>query len=234
MTANHATAPKTKSAPPPAEKKDPNTYRLVDGDDGISKNMTQSEMLAVLTTKSAVSANTLKAYSNSGDALQVTDLLGELRKVSDQVSGGNLQPVEKMLVYQAITLDAIFNNLAQKAHRAEYMKNMEIYLRLAMKAQSQSRAAIEAIGLLKNPAPYIRQANIASGHQQVNNGMYATTQSHTHAENVTSSPNKLLEGQQDERLDISKAKTPGRTNKELETVGAIDRAKVGRRQTKSG
>jgi len=234
MPPKHTTAPKKTSAASPAEKKDSNTYRLVDGDDGISKNMTRSEMLAVLTTKSAVSANTLKAFSNSGDALEVTDLLGELRKVSDAVSGGNLQPVEKMLVYQAITLDAIFNNLAQKAHRAEYMKNLEIYLRLAMKAQAQSRSAIEAIGLLKNPAPYIRQANIASGHQQVNNGMYATTPSHTHAGNVTSSPNKLLEGQQDERLDIGKAKTPGRVDTELETVGAIDGPQVTRRQAKSG
>ena len=30
-----------------------------------------------------------------------------------------------MLVKQAMTLDAIFNSLAQKSHRQDYMKQME-------------------------------------------------------------------------------------------------------------
>ena len=42
-------------------------------------------------------------------------------------------------------------------------------MRLALKAQAQARSTAEALALLKNPMPYIRQANIANGPQQVNN-----------------------------------------------------------------
>ena len=231
MTVKTSRAPKTTTSP--AKKNEPNTFRVGTGD-GITADMNRSQMLAVLTTASAVSANTLKLYSGTRDALDVTDLLGELRKVSDTVSGGNLKHVEKMLVYQAITLDAMFNNLAQKATRAEHMKGMEAYTRLAMKAQSQSRATIETIGLLKNPQPYIKQANIAAGHQQVNNA-YASTSAHTHAGNIPFEPNKLMEGQQHgERMDMGAAATPGRADTQLETVGAIDRTKDTRRQAKGG
>ena len=45
-----------------------------------------------------------------------------------------------MLTNQAITLDNISANLAERAHRQEYMKLMETYLRLALKAQAQARA----------------------------------------------------------------------------------------------
>ena len=51
-------------------------------------------------------------------------------------------------------------------------------MRLAMKAQSQCRATAEALALMKNPQPYIRQANIAQGPQQVNNS-YASASGHS-------------------------------------------------------
>jgi transposase InsO family protein len=44
-------------------------------------------------------------------------------------------------------------------------------MRLALKAQSQCRATVEALAEMKNPKPvaYVQQANIANGPQQVNN-----------------------------------------------------------------
>jgi len=46
-------------------------------------------------------------------------------------------------------------------------------LKLALRAQNQCRATIETLSVVKNPptATFVRQANIAAGHQQVNNGM---------------------------------------------------------------
>jgi hypothetical protein len=45
-------------------------------------------------------------------------------------------------------------------------------MRLALKAQSQSRATVETLAAIKNPpVVYARQANFAAGHQQVNNGV---------------------------------------------------------------
>ncbi len=71
-------------------------------------------------------------------------------------------------------------------------------MRLALKAQAQARSTAEALALLKNPQPYIRQANIANGHQQVNN-TYASASAHTGiptgAKNFESAQNRLLEAQ---------------------------------------
>ena len=48
---------------------------------------------------------------------------------------------------------------------------MADYLRLALKAQAQSRATAEALAAIKQgPVVIARQANIAHGPQQVNNG----------------------------------------------------------------
>jgi len=51
------------------------------------------------------------------------------------------------------------------------MDNLDRYLELALRAQSQSRATWDALATIKNPpvAGYVRQANIAHGPQQVNN-----------------------------------------------------------------
>lgn len=69
-------------------------------------------------------------------ATAVTDLLNEMRKAGDEVSDGSTERLERMLVSQALVLDEIFNNLAQRSHLAEYIKNLEIYLRLALKAEA--------------------------------------------------------------------------------------------------
>lgn len=202
---------------------DADTYRITEGSHGLNSSMTHSQMLATLATKSALSASTAKLYLASGDDLQVSDLLDEMKKAGQEVNDGKLSRAEQMLVNQAIVLDAMFNNLAQRALKADYMKNLETYLRLSLKAQAQARATIEALAVIKNPPPYIKQANIAQGHQQVNNHMYASTSGHTGAEKIKSSPNKLLEAS-NERLDIGAAAAPGRADTAMATLEAIDRA----------
>ena len=78
---------------------------------------------------------------------------------------------------QAHTLDLIFNNLTRRAvanMQEGYVPVAETYLRLALKAQSQSRASIESLAQIKNPpVVYARQAYLANGPQQVNNGVAA-------------------------------------------------------------
>jgi hypothetical protein len=90
----------------------------------------------------------------------------------------NFSGIERMLTAQTLALDAIFNNLAQKAVNAEHLSKMETYLKLALKAQAQARCTAEALSTIKNPQPYISQANISQGHQQVNN-TYASASVHT-------------------------------------------------------
>ena len=174
--ATKATPKKTPATTP--EKTDPNGYRIVAEEWGFTKDDTHSRALAALSTRSAMTATTYKAYAGGGDMLEVSDLMIELRKAGDEVAGGNMSRVEKMLTHQALTLDAIFNSMAQRSHKQDTFKGIEVLMRLALKAQAQARSTAEALALLKNPMPYIRQANIAQGPQQVNNGN-ASASGHT-------------------------------------------------------
>ena len=96
---------KTTKATSPA-KRNPDAFEILKSED------TQSQALAKLATNSVLSAVTLKRYSNAGDDLEVADLVTEMRKAGGEVVAGDMGRVERMLVNQAITLDAIFNNMA--------------------------------------------------------------------------------------------------------------------------
>lgn len=208
-------SPKTAPVTPPA-KRNPDAFEVVKSGD------TTSQALAKLATTSVLSAVTLKRYSGAGDALEVPDLVIEMRKAGDEVVDGNMGRVERMLANQAMTLDAIFNDMAQRSGRQDTYKGIEVLMRLALKAQAQARSTAEALALLKNPAPYIRQANMTTGPQQVNN-TYAGTPSHSGiqsgAGNSRSEPNKLLEANHGQRLDIGAQAAAGRANQKLATVG---------------
>ncbi|MEZ5816759.1 MAG: hypothetical protein R3D44_06730, partial [Hyphomicrobiaceae bacterium] len=102
--------------------------------------------------------------------------LAELNRQISAITGGDLTGAERMLVAQANTLDAIFNDLARRAaaNAGQYLEAMEIYMRQALRAQSQCRATLETLAAIKNPPVVIaRQANVTTGPQQVNNGVSA-------------------------------------------------------------
>jgi hypothetical protein len=208
-------SPKTAPAILP-KKRDPNAFEVVKSED------TKSQALAKLTTTSSLAAVTLKRYSGAGDEMDVADLLTEMRKAGDEVVAGDMGRVERMLANQALTLDSIFNDMAQRSGRQDSYKGIEVLMRLALKAQAQARSTAEALALLKNPMPYIKQANMTTGPQQVNN-TYAGTPSHSGiqsgAGNSRSEPNKLLEADHGQRLDIGAQAAAGRANQKLETVG---------------
>jgi hypothetical protein len=166
--------------------------------EGLSSDMTQSHIVASMTTRSVNSAYTVKKFANVEDSVEVSDYILELQKAGNEVVDGNLGRLERMLTSQAIALDTIFNKLAIKAANSEYMKNYEGFMRLAFKAQAQARSTVEALAMLKHPQPYISQTNIGQvGHNQVNNA-YAITSSNTDipmatvAEDLDIAPNKLL------------------------------------------
>ena len=167
------------------------------GEHGLSEDMTQSQIYAALSARSYLMAQTMRDYGGFDKAtIKVQDMYLELQKAGSEVVRGDLSRIEYALTNQFLTLDAIFANLAERSKRQEYINQVDVYLRLALKAQAQARATAEALALLKNPMPYIKQANIAQGHQQVNN-MYGSASAHTDnltgAENSASAPNKLLD-----------------------------------------
>jgi len=218
MAAKKSTPKKsaTVSKVSPPRRADPNAFEIEQNED------TRSQSLAKLATTSTLSAFTLKGYSSAGDDLEVRDLVVEMRKAGDEAVAGDMGRVERMLTNQLMTLDAIFNNMAQRSHRQDTFKGIEVLMRLALKAQAQARSTAEALAVIKNPMPYIKQANIAHGHQQVNNTA-THTPSHSgirsHAGNSETEPNKLLEADHGQRLDIGAQAQAGRAGEAVAALG---------------
>ena len=103
------------------------------------------------------------------------------------------------------------------------MPPTQALMSLAFKAQNQSRATLQALVQLKQPSntTFVKQANIAQGHQQVNN---------LTEKNITPQ-NELLKGSYAE-LDTGTTTTPKGIDTTLETLGKINRSKNSRRQSK--
>jgi hypothetical protein len=144
---------------------------------------------------------------------------------------GDLENAERMLMAQASTLDVIFNELARRAaaNLGQSLTVCDAYLRLALKAQSQCRATLETLSLVKNPRPvsFVRQANIANGPQQVNNGPPQTAP----AAKGTDFPQiKLLEQQHGKRLDARTAQAAGVDDSAVATVATVHRTADSRGQ----
>ncbi len=141
--------------------------------------------------------------------MQLTDLARELRTLGNEVAEGDMAHLERILTHQAALLNAIYANLAQTAMNCELMKSMETYLRLGLKVQAQTRATAEALALLKNPAPYIRQANNYAG-----------------VGKTESAPNELLEVTNGERLDPGTAAAASGGDPAMEALGAVNRLRT--------
>jgi hypothetical protein len=169
-------------------------------------------------------ALTIQGYTKIFGELNLAGVVEELSVQTKQVSAGNLERTESMLMVQAHTLDAIFNNLARRASKAEYVSHFEQYLRLALKAQSQCKSTLETLAEIKNPRPvaFVKQANISNGPQQVNNGNQNDTPAHGKIENQQ---NKLLEVERGERVDYGTTGATSGLDKKMEAVGKINGAK---------
>jgi hypothetical protein len=127
-----------------------------------------------------------------------------------------------MLMIQAHTLDAIFNNLAQRAASAKLLSQLEQYMRLALKAQSQCRATLESLAAIKNPPiVYAKQANIANGPQQINNGIQPQRARENEIEQTQ------LSGDAYELLpDTQKSANAYRVSPTLDALEVVQRAKI--------
>lgn len=93
-------------------------------------------------------------------------------------------------------------------------------MRIALKAQNQSRMTLETLAAIKNPpVVFAKQANInqGNGNQQVNNGTPAPD---ARAEKTINQPNELLEVQHGgETLDT---RTAGAASGKDKAMAAVD------------
>lgn len=170
--------------------------------------------------------------ANAMTATNYSEFLGEVELAEGTVAlmaetqrakRGDLGNLEAMLAAQAVALNAMFTQLASKASRMTLVDQIDRFTRLALKAQSQCRATIETLAVIKNPTPAIfaRQANIAQGPQQINNGAASAA---SRAELGERAQIKVLEAH-GERLDLGAAKTASGSDPAMVPVEPLDGTK---------
>lgn len=193
---------------------------------GVSKERQLADVALDPLFGSAVIASSFgKPFSGETDFTALYEALHDRAKA---IRSNKLGSAEDMLTAQAAALNAIFLELARRsgANMGEYIQAAETYMRLALKAQAQCRATLETLATIKNPpVVYARQANIANGPQQVNNGAAAPR-----ASDPGSSPNELLETEHGKRLEPGTAGAAIGSDSALEAVGTINGAADRRRQ----
>lgn len=158
--------------------------------------------------------------------VEVTACLNAIVDSAERVNRGDLGEAEALLMAQAVTLNALFTDLAHQSRTSKYLDQFERYLRLALKAQSQCRATLETLAAMKNPPiVFARQANIAQGAQQVNNTVAVASRSNellARAGNPETELSKLLDAH-GERLDLATSSTAGARDQAMAPLGPRDR-----------
>lgn len=172
-------------------KNDPRALSVLQDHD-----QTEGQAIAAAVLNPAINAAVVvDTYQSNiiGDGGDIDALVDTLRASMDRSAAGDLAGLEAMLIGQATALQTIFVSLAKRAHHQQYQRHLEAFLGLALKAQAQCRATIQAVIDLKFPrqATFVKQANIAHGPQQVNNGRIIAG-----AGKSDSEPNKLLDGRE--------------------------------------
>lgn len=158
--------------------------------------------------------------------LDILECRHEVVKRVGQVHDGNTVHVVGLLMAQALALNSIFTKLAMQAAEIDDRdpRRMETYMRLALKAQSQTRATLEAVVAVGNPPVlFAQQANVAFGPQQVNNGANPTPAS-APAGQPGSKRNKLLDADDGQRLDTRAQGASGSTHQDMDALGEVNRA----------
>lgn len=161
--------------------------------------------------------------------IDVPTLLATLRDQAAAVQHGDLAYAEAMLINQSSALQALFVRLSEKAMEQTQMPNVEGFMRLALRAQSQCRATLEALSAIKSPPiVYAEQANVTTGPQQINNCITPPAG----AQVIESEQSQLSGGSHELLSDTRASGNAGQVNSSMETLGEIDGAEVSRRQSK--
>jgi hypothetical protein len=177
---------------------------------------TKEQALAEFKNKSEfLSTAVIESFGiDCGDDFYLQATMEVLKKTTQQIKSGDLSKIEEMYISQAVALEVMFASLARRARAQDNLLQYETHMRLALKAQNQSRATLQALVQMKQPSntTFVKQANIAQGHQQVNNL----------AEKNITPQNELLKAYY-AQLDTGTTTTPKGIDSTLEALGEIHR-----------
>lgn len=198
-------------------------------DKGETDKQATTKKFCRTTTINGITHDSFLSKTVGRDRVNLSTVVAELERHSKAINEGDLSGIETMLISQSNTLDSVFTSLALRASRnlddSKYFKAGEMYLKMALKAQSQCRATLQTLAEMKQPRQITitQQANIA-GQQIVNNAG---------AQEKTIPKNELLgvvnhEWLEIERMDTGTPRKAGGTNQVMETVGKINRSENAR------
>lgn len=181
-------------------------------------------------------------HSGVAGGTELNELVKSTRAVVGRAAKGETDQADGLLTSQAIALNAVFLEMSRRAalNMGQHMGAMETYMRLALKAQSQCRTTLETLAEIKNPraVAFVKHANIAGGHQQVNNlapEIPGPVPEEAGRAETKRRPNELLEEISDAQwLDPRAAPATGAGNPELATLGGGDRPAQRRRKGQGG
>lgn len=144
----------------------------------------------------------------------------ELESSATKLRAGDLSHVEDMLLHQAIALQAVFTRLTADALACREIPSMDLLMRYGLRAQNQCRSTLETLAAVKNPpVVFARQANVTTGPQQVNNGLFAPSR----ARDEQLEPNELSGEASELRQDTGATAVARPTDTPMAPVGTIDR-----------
>lgn len=155
--------------------------------------------------------------------LDLKEMVLALNDQVKQVQKGDLKNAESLLVSQALTLNAIFAEMARRAalNMGQHLDATEAYLRLALKAQNQSRATLETLSTINPPPLFIaKQANITTGQQQVNNVIQVEVRS---GDEIEKAPNQLSGSTHELRKNARAPSLEIGLDQTVEAMGKINR-----------
>ena len=194
------------------------TVEAITAEEGAAK-------IAAMTASPGVAAArvilAVETYCAQATLLDMPSLIKALDDQATSANNGDLALGEAMLMNQAVAMQSLSTRLIERGMQQSQMPNLEGFMRLALRAQAQSARALQILNELKNPAIFARQANIAHGPQQINNGAIAG------APATQNTPNKLLlEELPNERMECRTQGATSRVDPAMATLEAVHRPEV--------
>lgn len=155
-----------------AAKPEPATTIAVEQSPNETKGQVMARLMLGLPLRHGQVASSYGTQMLGKDAERagIMDNARYVRKRIEAAADGDMTMASHMLAAQAITLDTMFTALAERAfsNMGQYPQTAERYGRLALKAQANARATLEALTKLHQPREQIvKHVHVNEGGQAV-------------------------------------------------------------------
>ena len=158
----------SKTKPKPAESKP----LIVEAEKGETEGRSMARVMVGPYLRHGILANGLshKMFGKLPGEPRLDDYAHIIKQKAELLAKGDLTLASEMLAAQAHSLDAIFTEMGRRAalNMGDYVQTSERYMRLALKAQANSRATLEALVRLHQPREQIvKHVHVNEGGQAV-------------------------------------------------------------------